>query len=109
MSSSRLLRGHSSAPCTSPSRVPRHYRSRGKHFPGTLRISRHGATRGTAGSVQTGYPIELMQLDPALATLHSLGGHTLSRSDTWTRFSPTPTGFHTRDPDGFFLEVIARG
>ena len=44
----------------------------------------------------------------ASATLHSLGGHTLSRTDTWTRFSPTLTGFYTRDPDGFFLEVIAR-
>lgn len=44
----------------------------------------------------------------ALATVHSLGGHTLSRTDTWTRFSPTLTGFYTRDPDGFFLEVIER-
>lgn len=44
----------------------------------------------------------------ALAALHLLGGHTLSRSDTATRFSPTLSGFYTRDPDGFFLEVIQR-
>jgi catechol 2,3-dioxygenase-like lactoylglutathione lyase family enzyme len=43
-----------------------------------------------------------------LAALRRLGGHTLSRTDTWTQFAPTLRGFYTRDPDGFFLEVIER-
>ena len=47
-------------------------------------------------------------IEVVLAQLHKLGARTLSRSGSWTRFSPTMRGFYTRDRDGFFLEVIER-
>jgi quinohemoprotein ethanol dehydrogenase len=47
-------------------------------------------------------------VDGALAQLRALGGSTVSRSGTFTRFNPSLRGFYTRDPDGFFLEVIER-
>jgi catechol 2,3-dioxygenase-like lactoylglutathione lyase family enzyme len=44
----------------------------------------------------------------ALGAVQAAGGRTLSRTGTWTQFAPTLRGFYTRDPDGFFLEVIER-
>ena len=37
-----------------------------------------------------------------------LGAAPLSPTGSWTTFSPTLKGFYTRDPDGFFLEVIEK-
>jgi catechol 2,3-dioxygenase-like lactoylglutathione lyase family enzyme len=41
-------------------------------------------------------------------TLKRLGAATLSRSGTWTQINPTTRAVYTRDPDGFFLEVLER-
>ena len=44
----------------------------------------------------------------AFEVAQSLGARPLSATGSWTVFSPTLKGFYTRDPDGFFLEVIER-
>jgi catechol 2,3-dioxygenase-like lactoylglutathione lyase family enzyme len=41
-------------------------------------------------------------------TMKTLGAATLSRSGTWTQINPATRAVYTRDPDGFFLEVLER-
>ena len=40
--------------------------------------------------------------------LTAAGAVALSRSGTWTRINPTTRAVYTRDPDGFFLEILER-
>jgi catechol 2,3-dioxygenase-like lactoylglutathione lyase family enzyme len=47
-------------------------------------------------------------IERTLQRLGQLGSRPLATTGTWTRFSPTLRGLYTRDPDGFFLEIIER-
>jgi catechol 2,3-dioxygenase-like lactoylglutathione lyase family enzyme len=40
--------------------------------------------------------------------MKALGATALSPSGTWTQFNPSLRAIYTRDPDGFFIEVIER-
>jgi catechol 2,3-dioxygenase-like lactoylglutathione lyase family enzyme len=38
----------------------------------------------------------------------SLGATSISAAGTWTQINPTTRAVYTRDPDGFFLEILER-
>jgi catechol 2,3-dioxygenase-like lactoylglutathione lyase family enzyme len=40
--------------------------------------------------------------------LKALGATSISPSGTWTQINPTTRAVYTRDPDGFFLEILER-
>jgi catechol 2,3-dioxygenase-like lactoylglutathione lyase family enzyme len=47
-------------------------------------------------------------IEKTFTTMQSLGLTTLSKTGTFTTFSPTLRAVYTRDRDGFFLEIIER-
>ena len=40
--------------------------------------------------------------------MKELGAGSISKAGTWTQINPTTRAVYTRDPDGFFLEILER-
>ncbi len=43
-----------------------------------------------------------------VARMTELGARSIAASGTWTQINPTTRAVYTRDPDGFFLEILER-
>ena len=47
-------------------------------------------------------------IEETVGRLATLNARAISRSGTWTQINPTTRAVYTRDPDGFFLEILER-
>jgi catechol 2,3-dioxygenase-like lactoylglutathione lyase family enzyme len=47
-------------------------------------------------------------IEAVLARMRELGAKPLAASGSWTEINPTLRAIYTRDPDGFFIEIIER-